>query len=56
MDVRVRRGADVGSDHHLFTAVLKLRLRRARQKITGQQHFDVEKLHEPKVKAAFYYS
>ena len=27
-DVRVRRGADVGSDHHLVTANLKLKLRR----------------------------
>ena len=43
MDVRVRRGADVGSDHHLVTAVLNLKLRRAGKKITGQQHFDVEK-------------
>ena len=53
LDVRVRRGADVGSDHHLVTAVLKLKLRRAGKKITGQQHFAVDKLHDPKVKAAF---
>jgi len=26
-DVRVRRGADVGSEHHLITAKLKLKLR-----------------------------
>lgn len=25
-DVRVKRGADVGSDHHLFTANIKLKL------------------------------
>ena len=43
LDVRVRRGADVGSDHQLVTLVLKLKLRRAGKKITGQQHFDVEK-------------
>ena len=27
-DVQVKRGADVVSDHHLVTAILKLRLRR----------------------------
>ena len=28
LDVRVRRGADVGSDHHLLQATVKLKLRR----------------------------
>lgn len=27
LDVRVRRGADAGSDHHLLTATIKLKLK-----------------------------
>lgn len=47
MDARVRRGADVGSDHHLVTATLKLKLRRARKRTTGHQQLDVERLSDP---------
>ena len=50
-DVRVRRGADVGSDHHLVTANLKLR-RNGPDK-ARQQRFDVRKLKEPRVKSTF---
>ena len=52
-DVRVRRGADVGSDHHLVTANLKLKLRRNGPDKTRQQRFDVRKLKEPRVKSTF---
>lgn len=47
LDARVRRGADVGSDHHLVTATLKLKLRRARKRTTGHQQLDVERLSDP---------
>ena len=30
MDVHVRRGADVGSDHHLLQATIKLKLKKNR--------------------------
>ena len=33
IDVKVRRGADVGSDHHLVTAQLKVKLRSAGRKL-----------------------
>ena len=52
-DFRVRRGADVGSDHHLVTANLKLKLRRNRPDKARQQRFDVRKLKEPRVKSTF---
>ena len=52
-DVRVKRGADVGCDHHLVTAFIKLKLRSASRRMTAQRHFDTEKLHDPKVKSAF---
>ena len=52
-DVRVRRGADVGSDHHLVTATLKVKLRKNGPEKPRQQQFDVEKLRDPKIKNAF---
>ena len=52
-DVRVRRGADVGSDHHLVTANLKLKLRRNELDKARQQRFDVTKLKESTVKSTF---
>ncbi|XP_063410454.1 craniofacial development protein 2-like [Mytilus trossulus] len=42
-DVRVRRGADVGSDHHLVTANIKLKLMRASEPCRVQR-FDTGKL------------
>jgi hypothetical protein len=53
LDVRVKRGADVGSDHHLVTAALKLKLRKTGSSPRGPQHHDVEKLRDPKTKTAF---
>ena len=53
LDVRVKRGADVGSDHNLVTAFIKLKLRSASHRMTAQRHFDTEKLHDPKVKSVF---
>ena len=46
-DVRVRRGADVGSDHHLVMANQKLKLRRNGPDKARQQQFDIIKLKEP---------
>ena len=53
LDVRVKRGVDAGSDHHLVTAFIKLKLRSAGRRMTAQRHFDTEKLCDPKVKSAF---
>ena len=52
-DVRVKRGADVSSDHHLVTATLKLKLMRNGPGKATQQHFHVEKLTEPRAKGTF---
>ena len=52
-DVGARRGADVGSDHHLVTATLKLKLRRNGPGKARQQKFDVKKLKEPRAKSTF---
>ena len=53
LGVRVRRGADVGSDHHLVTTTLKLKLRKTESSPRGQQHFHVEKLRDLKAETTF---
>ena len=53
LDVRVKREADVGSDHHLVTAFIKLKLRSAGCRMTAQRCFDTKKLNDPKVNSAF---
>ena len=40
----MRRGADVGSDHHLVTAMVQLKLLRSRKSTCHQRRFDVSKL------------
>ena len=36
LDIRMKRRADVGSDHHLVTAFIKLKLRSAGRRMTAQ--------------------
>ena len=43
-DVRVKRGADVGSDHHLVVAQLKLKLAAVRKAKNPGRRYDVGKL------------
>ena len=43
-DVRFRRGADVGSDHHLVVAHIRLKLKRTVTPIRLLKWFDVSKL------------
>ena len=47
LDVRVRRGADVNSDHHLVTAVLNLKLRRTERRVLGRQLFRFGEIAQP---------
>ena len=49
-DVKVRRGADIGSDHHLVTACLKLKLKSAGRLTKGCSRFDVSQLKRPNVR------
>lgn len=42
-DVRVRRGADVGSDHHLVTAYFKLKMMKTAPK-SSWKRFETGKL------------
>merc|ERR1712105_575758 len=37
LDVKVKRGADVGSDHHLVTAVLRVKLRKTGSRKTARK-------------------
>ena len=52
-DVRVRRGADVGSDNFLVLARVKLRLRGNQKKCTENCRIDVKLLKEPARKRTF---
>ncbi|XP_066019745.1 uncharacterized protein [Pocillopora verrucosa] len=52
-DFKVRRGADIGSDYHLETACLKLKLKRAGRLTKGRSRFDVSQLKHPNVRKSF---
>ena len=52
MDTRAMRGANVGSDHYLVVAKMRVKLK-ANKKIVKTQRFDVGKLENPDTKASF---
>ncbi|VDI59975.1 Hypothetical predicted protein [Mytilus galloprovincialis] len=49
LDVKVKRGADVGSDHQLITALIQLKLRATGKKVPSRKRFDIDKLEDIKV-------
>ena len=49
-DVRTKRGADIGSDHHLVVANLKIKLANQRPKADRRIRFDLGKLRNPQEK------
>ncbi len=54
LDVRVLRGADVGSDHHLFCASLRLDFTRIlRKKAPSRRKFDTHKLRDWDIRGQF---
>jgi len=53
LDVKVRRGADVGRDHHLVTARVRLKLRAAGPKKQINPRYDISGLQDPRIKSAF---
>ena len=50
---KVRRGADIGSDHHLVTACLKLKLKGAGRPAKERSRFDMAQLKHPSVRKSF---
>ena len=52
-DVRVRRGADIGSDHHLVVAKLRIKLAAKKRQKNPRVKFDVQKLRTPEIKNSF---
>ncbi|XP_073695611.1 uncharacterized protein [Garra rufa] len=53
-DVRVRRGADVGSDHHLVVASMQLKLKKNWKETTeSREKYDVSRLKIPSVREEF---
>lgn len=53
IDVTVRRGADAGSDHHLVTAKVRLKLRIAGPNKHTTPRYDISRLQDPRTKKAF---
>ncbi|XP_076109491.1 uncharacterized protein LOC143078515 [Mytilus galloprovincialis] len=53
LDVKVKRGADVGSDHHSTTADIKLKLRANGKNTRSWKQFDIEKLKESNVRKEY---
>ena len=47
------RGADVGSDHHLLMAKVRLRIAKVRKGDSGRVRFEVSKLKDLEVRNAF---
>src|SRR5579871_5514335 len=55
LDVKVKRGADVGSDHHLIIALLRLKLKKGymKNRTIKSIRFNVDRLKEEKIATQF---
>ena len=53
LDVRVRRGADASSNHHLVTAKVRLKLRVAGSNKQRIPRYDISRLQDQRTKNAF---
>ena len=53
MDVRVRRGVDAASDHHLVTAKMQLKLKRNHNSQTDRKRYNVLMLQDPTVQTEY---
>jgi hypothetical protein len=47
LDVRNKRGADVGSDHHLIIGIMRIYIDRRKKVIVSRRKFDLKKLEHP---------
>jgi hypothetical protein len=47
LDVRNKRGADVGSDHHLIIGIMRIYTDRRKKVIVSRRNFDLKKLVHP---------
>jgi hypothetical protein len=50
LDVRNKRGADVGSDHHMIMGILKIYTSRGRKIISDRNKYDVRKIGMPDIR------
>ena len=53
LDVRVRRGADAASDHHLVTAKMRLKLKRNNNPQADRRRYNVLMLQDPTVQTEY---
>ena len=54
LDIRVRRGADASSNHHLMTVKVRLKLRAAGPNEHTTPRCDISRLQDPRTKNAFF--
>jgi hypothetical protein len=50
LDVHNKRGADVGSDHHMIMGILKIYISRGRKIISDRKKYDVRKIGMPDIR------
>lgn len=53
LDVKVKRSADVGSDHYLMNSLIKIKLKRIKAKHNTQKRINTQRLRDNTIKAAF---
>lgn len=53
LDVKVKRSADVGSDHYLMTSLIKIKLKRTKANHNAQKRFETQRLRDNTINAAF---
>ena len=53
LDVRTKRSADVGSDHHLSVALVKMKLKKSGTRTSTQARFNTQRLRDNRVRSAF---
>ena len=53
INTKTYRGTDIGSDHNLFIAKIKLKLCRVAKPMCTREKYDVSKLRNPEVREKF---
>ena len=44
MDVRNKRGADIGSDHHMIVDVLRIKVQKVKRRMANRKKYNLGKL------------
>ena len=44
LDVRNKRGSDIGSDHHMIMGILRIKIKKVKRKVTNTRKYNLKKL------------